>query len=86
MYPDDTMTLSNRLCLILGAAGTEDVVALADVPAAVQKTINGQAMGGRLVSVEKVVEAVKTSYEAVIEKQGKQKEITVGVGGKIGGG
>lgn len=65
--------------------GTEEIVELADLPAAVKKTIVDKSVGGRLVSVEKVVAGGKTTYEAVIEKQGKQTEIVVGLDGKVGG-
>jgi hypothetical protein len=65
--------------------GTEEPVELADVPAAARQTIADQAAGGKLVSVEKVVEGGTTKYEAIIEKQGKQTEVVVGLDGKVGG-
>lgn len=63
--------------------GTEEIMALSEVPAAVRNTVNAQAAGGKLVSTEKVVENGKTVYEAIIEKGGKKKEITVAPDGKV---
>ena len=64
---------------------TEEVVELADIPDAARKTINDHAVGGKVVSTEKVFEKGKTVYEAVIEKDGKKTEITVTPNGKVVG-
>jgi uncharacterized membrane protein YkoI len=63
--------------------GTEEEVALSDIPEAARKTINDQAVGGKIVATAKVVEGGKTVYEAVIEKDGKKAEITVKPNGKL---
>ena len=64
---------------------TEEPMELGDLPAAVRKTVSDQAVGGKLVSVEKVVKGGNTTYEAIIEKNGKQTEVVVGPDGKVGG-
>jgi uncharacterized protein YxeA len=64
---------------------SEEEVPLAEIPDAARALINAQAAGGRVVSTEKVVEHGKTAFEAVIEKGGKQAEISVSPDGKIVG-
>lgn len=63
----------------------EDEVALADVPAAVRQTIQAQATGGKLGTLEKVTEDGETTFEAKVEKDGKKLEITMAPDGKITG-
>jgi uncharacterized protein YxeA len=63
--------------------GSEEDVQLSDVPEAARKTINAKAAGGKIVSVKKVLEEGKTLFAAVIEKSGKQTEITVAPDGKV---
>ena len=63
--------------------GTEEAISLADIPAPARKTITEQATGGKVISTEKIVEGGKTSYEAVIEKSGKQSEVAVSPDGKL---
>jgi len=63
--------------------GTEETVALSTAPGPVRKTITAQAVGGTIVSVEKVNESGKTTYEAVVDKQGKKSEIAVGLDGAL---
>lgn len=63
--------------------GSEEDIALSEVPEAARKTINSQAAGGKILSTKKVLEDGKTNFEAVIEKGGKQKEITVAPDGKV---
>ena len=63
----------------------EDEVALADVPAAVRQTIQAQATGGKLGTLEMVTEDGKTTFEAKVEKDGKKLEITIAPDGKITG-
>jgi uncharacterized membrane protein YkoI len=63
----------------------EEVVALADVPVTVRQTLELQAVGGKMGTLEKVTEDGKTTFEAKIEKDGKRSEITVTPDGKIAG-
>ena len=64
--------------------GSEEVIQLTDVPEAARATIAKQAQTGKLISVEKAVDKnKKTTYEAIIEKAGKQTEIAVDATGKI---
>ena len=57
----------------------EEAISLSDVPAAVQKTFNDEATGGKIVRVEKE----ENNYEAVIEKDGKQTGVEVSADGKV---
>jgi len=57
----------------------EEAISLSDVPAAVQKTFNDEATGGKIVRVEKE----ENNYEAVIEKDGKQTGVEVSPDGKV---
>jgi uncharacterized protein YxeA len=63
--------------------GSQEDVALADIPDAARKTINARAAGGKIVSTKKVLEDGKTVFAAIIEKGGKQQEIIVTPDGKI---
>ncbi len=62
---------------------TEEEVALADVPEAVQKTIATLSQDAKAGPPEKVVQEGKTTYEIVIEKGGKKIEYTISHKGKI---
>jgi uncharacterized membrane protein YkoI len=64
---------------------TEEEVTLAEIPEAAQKALNDASVGGKIVSTEKLVEKGKTVYEAIIEKGGKQVEISVAPDGKVVG-
>jgi len=57
----------------------EQVISISEVPAAVQKTFNDEAAGGKIVRVEKE----ESNYEAVIEKDGKQTGVEVSADGKV---
>jgi hypothetical protein len=57
----------------------EEAISMSDVPAAVQKTFNDEAAGGKIVRVEKE----ESNFEAVIEKDGKQTGIEVSPDGKV---
>jgi hypothetical protein len=57
----------------------EQAISISDVPAAVQKTFNDEAAGGKIVRVEKE----ENNYEAVIEKKGKQTGVEVSADGKV---
>jgi hypothetical protein len=57
----------------------EQAMSMSDVPAAVQKTFNDEAAGGKIVRVEKE----ENNYEAVIEKDGKQTGVEVSPDGKV---
>jgi uncharacterized protein YxeA len=63
--------------------GSEEEIALTEVPEAARKTINAKAAGGKILFVKKVLEDGKTVFTAVIEKGGKQLEITVAPDGKL---
>ncbi len=72
--------------------GTEEEIKLADVPDKARATINKTATGGKIVSVEKALDKnKKTTYEALIEKGGKQvgrvrRSIRPGKGRRLGSG
>jgi hypothetical protein len=62
---------------------TEEEVTLAEVPEAVQKAIADKSDGAKAGAPEKVVQEGKTSYEVVIEKNGKKIEFTFSPEGKV---
>ena len=62
---------------------TEEEIALSDCPEAVQKTIAEKSKDAKAGAPEKVVQEGKTSYEVVIEKDGKKIEYTISPKGKI---
>ena len=64
---------------------TEETVALADVPEAVQKTIAKKSKDAKADAPDKVVQGGKTSYEVVIDKNGKKTEYTISPEGDITG-
>jgi plastocyanin len=57
----------------------EENVSKSDVPAAVQKTGEAEAKGGKLVRWEKE----GRNYEAVIDKNGKQWGVEIDASGKV---
>ena len=57
----------------------EEAISMSEVPAAVQKTFNDEAAGGKIIRVEKE----ENNYEAVIEKDGKQTGVEVSADGKV---
>ena len=57
----------------------ETTLKSSDVPTAVQKAVNAEAKGGKIIRWEKE----GSNYEAVIEKNGKQTGVKVNAGGKI---
>ena len=57
----------------------EENLKAADVPAAVQKTAEHEAKGGKIVRWEKEGK----NYEAVIEKAGKQWGVEISASGKV---
>lgn len=63
--------------------GSEEAIPLSEVPEGARKTINAKAAGGKIISVKKILEEGKTLFAAVIEKGGKQTEITVAPDGKL---
>ena len=67
------------------AAGKEEKVKLADCPEAVQKTINDNANGGKIVEIEKETGKDGTvTYEAEVKKtDGTEIEIVVAADGKL---
>jgi hypothetical protein len=58
---------------------TEQKLSKSDVPAAVQKTAEAEAKGGKIVRWEKEGD----NYEAVIEKRGKQTGVEMTADGKV---
>ena len=62
---------------------TEEVVAMSDLPVAVQKAIAKKCKKGTIGKPEKVTQGDKISYEVVIEKKGKKTEFTFSPDGKI---
>ena len=67
------------------ADGKEEKVKLADCPEAVQKTINDNANGGKIVEIEKETRKDGTvTYEAEVKKtDGTEIEIVVAADGKL---
>ena len=67
------------------ADGKEEKVKLADCPEAVQKTINDNANGGKIVEIEKETSKAGTvTYEAEVKKtDGTEIEIVVAADGKL---
>jgi hypothetical protein len=57
----------------------EQKLSQSDVPAAVQKAVDAEAKGGKILRWEKEGD----NYEAVVEKNGKQTGIEVNADGKI---
>jgi uncharacterized protein YxeA len=62
---------------------SEEEIPLSEVPEAARKTIDAKAAGGKILSTKKVLENGKTVFAVVIEKGGKQVEITVAQDGKL---
>ena len=64
--------------------GKEEEIQLTDMPAAAQAALKTQAGSGQLSSFEKAEDAKhKITYEGVIEKDGKKKEVAVDEDGKL---
>lgn len=64
--------------------GTEEDVEFSTLPAAAQATLTAQAQGGKLEGCEKAVDQNhKTTYEGVIDKNGKKIEVAVDADGKV---
>ena len=61
----------------------EQIVNMADLPAAVQTTIKDKAGTNEIEKIEKKTEDGKTIYEAVVEKDGKHWSIEVDANGKF---
>jgi len=57
----------------------EETVSSSDVPAAVMKTAESEAKGGKVVRWEKE----GTNYEAVIDKSGKEWGVKIDANGKV---
>jgi len=58
-------------------------VALAEIPAAVQKTIQAQAEGWGLESIDKNLDDSEISYDVEVSKDGRKKSFTVDEGGTL---
>ena len=61
----------------------EEVIPLADVPKAAQKTINAQAGTAKIEAVEKVTKDGQVSYEATFAKGEKKLKVDVAANGKL---
>lgn len=71
------------LCPASTRAGIFDDVELKSLPEAVQKTINGQAAGGKIREIERETENGTAYYEVDITKDGKRMEFKVSEDGKL---
>jgi hypothetical protein len=66
--------------------GSEETIALTDVPNTPRAAIDKLALGAKVVSVEKALDKNKAvTYEAVIDKAGKKTEYAVNTAGKVVG-
>jgi hypothetical protein len=80
-----SITIATTLALVcasplaLGKKHQEQEISASDVPAAVQKAVEGETKGGTVVRWEKE----GRNYEAVIEKDGKQTGVKVSPKGRI---
>ena len=83
MYEVETTVAGKTKDLLLNAAGaiveTEEETAIDAVPAAVKASLEAR---GKVVKVETVTKGHSVTYEAVVEKNGKQTEIAVNAAGK----
>jgi len=61
----------------------EVTVKLADLPAAVRKTLEKEAAGGKIGEIEKETENGKTTYEADVTINGEEREIEIAEDGKL---
>ncbi len=77
-----TTTLA-LLCAPPARADIFDDVELGELPEAVQKTINEQAVGGKITEIERETEDGTTYYEVDITKDGKRMEFKVSETGKL---
>ncbi len=73
-----TISLVGTACPAIG-----DEIALADCPAAVQKTFEREANGAKLEDIEKETEDGKTIYEAGVTLDEKEYEIVVAEDGTL---
>jgi uncharacterized protein YxeA len=64
-------------------ASSEEDISLPDIPEAARKVISAKSAGGKVISTKKVFEDGQTVFAAIIEKGGKQTEISVAPNGKI---
>lgn len=88
------MTITNRLAICLVATpvaiaclaqaqGKEQKVKLADLPAAVQKTVADQSKGATVKGFSREVEKGKTFYEAELTVKGHEKDILMDETGNV---
>lgn len=71
------------LALALSARAEEKTIALKDAPAAVQKAIADQLMGGRLKALSVETDDGNTEYEAELAVDGREKTVVVDSSGKV---
>ena len=62
---------------------SEIVVAFSTLPEAVRNAITKEAGKGKIQSVEEVTRDGVVTYEAAVKESGKQREVVVGVDGKL---
>lgn len=65
------------------AATADTPVKMADLPAAVQKTVKEQSAGGTIRGLSKETEHGKTTYEAELTINGHKKDLEIDADGKI---
>jgi len=64
-------------------ASADTPVKMADLPAAVQKTVKEQSQGATIRGLSKEVEKGKTTYEAELRVNGHNKDITIDETGTV---
>jgi uncharacterized membrane protein YkoI len=85
VYEVETIVGGRTRDLIFGASGdvlvVEEQSSIDAIPAAARATIEKQAAGGRIKSVELLTKSGKTTYEAIVIKGGKTSEVIVNADG-----
>ena len=71
------------LCAAVFTAGAETKMKMADLPAAVQKTVQEQLKSATLVGLSKEVEKGKTLYEVETKANGKSRDMMVDSAGAV---
>ena len=64
-------------------SAAEERIALEDVPAPVRAAIEQQAVGGRIVEVEKETKGGEVVYEAEVKQDGRETDILVSSSGEV---
>ena len=83
MYEVETTISGHSRDLVLDAAGriveTEEEIALDAVPVAVKTALEAR---GKVGKIETVTKGTRVTYEAVVEKNGRKREVAVDAAGK----